>query len=329
MSRARAGVDILGAGPAGLVAAIHLAAQGVEVHVYDRYGIGGNPDWHPSIQTTVLEPARTWDYIGLDLAGCFRRVDSITFYRYGRKKVFALENMYICERGPRRGSLDTCLHEKAIEAGVTFHLSGGLDSLDRSREAIIATGLETQIYERLGIPYVPICGYRGVKKAAHDRVLISYMAACTGYDFAYLAADRGLLFALLFSRHTLAPERLPAFRRMLEATEHIQFERWTYSTGAIPARARLFHDGFVLAGTLSGMIDPFLLHGISGALTSGKIAAQAFLDRDAAIREFRRLARNFAVKKGLKALSARLPWKQVTIPLVMWADSHLHGVGFV
>jgi flavin-dependent dehydrogenase len=85
----------------------------------------------------------------------------------------------------------------------------------------------------------------------------------------------------------------------------------------------------VLAGTLSGMIDPFLLHGISGALTSGKIAAQAFIDRDGAIREFCRLAKNFELKKRLKQLSVRLSLKQLTFPLMMWVDSRLRGVGFV
>jgi flavin-dependent dehydrogenase len=325
-------IDIYGAGLAGLVAAINLAWEGFEVCLFDLYGVGGNSEWHPSVQTTVLNPEQTWSYIGIDLSGCFRRVNSITFYRYGRKKVFTLENMYICERGPRDGSLDTYLYEKAIGVGVAIHSLNELDvdGLKSSKNTIVATGLETQTYEQLGIPYVPVYGYRGVKRADLDTVLISYMEKCTHYDFAYLAATRGLLFALLFSRQRLARESLSEFQQLLEVTEGIRFSKWTYSIGAIPTKAQLFYSNdLVLAGTLSGMIDPFLLHGISGALTSGKIAAQAFVDRDGAIREFRRLAKNFELKRRLKELSVLLPLKQMTFPLMMLVDSHLHGVGFV
>jgi flavin-dependent dehydrogenase len=331
MSNARTKIDIYGAGLAGLVASINLAREDFKVRLFDRHRIGGNPEWHPSVQTTILKPEQTWEYIGVDLSDCFRRVDSITFYRYGRKKTFVLENMYVCERGSRKGALDTYLYEKAIGAGVTFHPVDRLD-VDRiasSQNTVIATGLETQIYEQLGIPYVPIYGYRGVKRTHRDTALISYMEKCTNHDFAYLAANRGLLFALLFSRQELARHNLDEFRQTLEATEGIQISKWTYSTGAIPTKARLFHDALVLAGTLSGMIDPFLLHGVSGALTSGKIAAQAFMDRDRAAREFRWFAKNFELKKRLKALSVRLPLKQVTFPLMMLVDSRLRGVGFV
>ena len=332
MSKSRTRVDIYGAGLAGLVAAIHLAEEGFEVHIFDsQRRIGGNPKWHPSVQTTVLEPEQTWKHIGIDLSRCFRQVDSITFYRYGRKKVFALESMYVCERGPREGSLDTFLFEKMVKVGVEFHPLVKLDvsRLKTARNVIVATGLEAEVYQQLSIPHVPIYGYRGVKRTGLDSVLISYMSRYTNYDFAYLAADRGLLFALLFSRKRLAESSLHEFQQILKATEGIQINKWVCSTGAVPTRAQLFHKGLVLAGTLSGMIDPFLLHGMSGALTSGKVAAQTFIDRDSAIREFHWLAKNFKLKRRLKELSERLPLKQVTFPLMMLVDSRLRGVGFV
>jgi len=331
MSKTRTRVDIYGAGLAGLVAAINLTREDFEVHLFDRYGIGGNPAWHPSVQTTVLRPEKTWEYIGIDLSSCFRPVSAISFYRYGQKKVFTLENMYVCERGPRKGSLDTILWEKATRLGVIHHIGDdfAVEKLQFARNSIIATGLGTGVYRRLGIPYVPVYGYRGLKVTDREAILISYMEKCTNYDFAYLAADHGLLFALLFSRQKLTTQNLDEFKRILETTENIQISQWTYSTGAIPSTARLFHHDLVLAGTLSGMIDPFLLHGISGALTSGSIAAQAFVDRDRAVDEFRRLTQNFVLKRTLKALSVQLPLKRLTIPLMMLVDSRLRGVGFV
>jgi flavin-dependent dehydrogenase len=325
-------VQIYGAGLAGLVAAITLAQEGFEVHLFDQQRrVGGHPDWHPSIQTTVLKPGRTWEYIGVDLSACFERVDSIRFYRYGRKTSFTLENMYVCERGPRKGSLDAFLYARANDLGVAFHPQARFDAthLKADQNIIVATGLETTVFQQLGIPYVPVYGYRGVMRTARNRVLVSYMDACTNYDFAYLASHHGLLFALLFSRRELVHSSLGEFQRILESTEDIQFKRWMHSTGAVPLKAQLFHQGLVLAGTVSGMIDPFLLHGMSGALTSGKIAAQAFMDRAAASREFQHLARNFGLKKAMKELSVLLPLKRLTLPLMMLLDSHLQGVGFV
>ncbi|MBN1217458.1 MAG: NAD(P)-binding protein [Anaerolineae bacterium] len=325
-------VNIFGAGLAGLVAAINLVRNGFEVHIFDhQHRIGGNPHWHPSVQTTVLNPERTWEYIGIDLSHCFRPVDSITLYRYGGKKVFSLKNMYVCERGPRQGSLDSFLYEMAASSGVQFHLLAKLEvnKLEVDHNNIIATGLETEVYEQLGIPYVPIYGYRGVIRTELDAVLISYMLKCTNYDFAYLAAGYGLLFALLFSRKKLDSDNLQEFQQTLKDSEGIEFKKWIYSTGAVPTKTHLFYNGLVLAGTLSGMIDPFLLHGISGALTSGKIAAQTFVDREGASREFHLLAKNFVWKKGLKEVSTWIPFKNITFPVMMWTDAHLRGVGFV
>ncbi len=325
-------VKIYGVGLAGLVAAINLAQEGLDVHMFDpQRRVGGNPAWHPSIQTTVLRPERTWEYIGIDLSSCFQRVDSIRFYRFGRTTSFVLDNMFVCERGPRKGSLDSFLYGKACELGVEFHPLTRFDAHDLKADGnvIVATGLETTVFQQLGISYVPVYGYRGITRAALDTVLISYMDRCTNYDFAYLASHHGLLFALLFSRKHLAKDSLQRFEQILEATEGIRFSKWVYSTGAVPLKAQLFHEGLVLAGTVSGMIDPFLLHGISGALTSGRIAAQALLDSAGASREFHRLARSFELKKMMKMLSALRPLKRATLPLMMLVDSGMQGVGFV
>ncbi len=55
---------------------------------------------------------------------------------------------------------------------------------------------------------------------------------------------------------------------------------WREVTMAIPAEARLFSKGMIMAGTLSGMIEPFWGYGIVGALISGAIAAKAVTDRE-------------------------------------------------
>jgi flavin-dependent dehydrogenase len=238
--------------------------------------------------------------------------------------------MYVCERGPREGSLDYFLFNKAISLGVEFRFNEPFNKKDsENKQVIISTGLSIDTYEKLNLPYTNIFGYRGILRMPDNKKLITYMLKCTGYDFAYLASKNGLMFILLFSRNELAQTNLKEFEDILLKTENIKAGKWISSYGAIPNQVNLFHGDYILAGTLSGMIDPFVLHGISGALTSGRVAAYAVSDRAKAEKDFLWLTRNYKIKKKLKKISASLPFKSFTIPIMMYMDAHFRGVGFV
>ena len=64
---------------------------------------------------------------------------------------------------------------------------------------------------------------------------------------------------------------------------------------------RLHHKGLILAGTISGFMDPFAWFGILGSLLSGKIAALAVYDPQTAQREFDRFNKNFKLFHYLKS----------------------------
>jgi len=325
-------VEIYGAGISGLVAAIQLARQGFEVHLFDREErIGGNQIWHPSIQTTNLNLDKTSQYIEIELKNLFHPINNIIFYRYGRRSTFSLPDMYACERGPREKSLDFALGKLASDVGVIFHpgveFSKRLSSHNAS--TIVATGLNIESYQELGIPYVLIKGYRALTKTNLNSILFTYMSKCTNYDFAYIAATNELLFCLLFSRGMISDRNLSQLKILLKDTEKIEFNNWEYSHGALPKEPHLFWGDWILTGTLSGMIDPYLLHGISGAMISGKIAALAVSDPSKAEVEFQWFSKNFLIKKCLKSVSSRLPLKRFFVPAMMWVDNHLQGVGFV
>ena len=61
---------VVGAGPAGLVAAINLAREGFKVRVFEKEKqIGGYPHWHPSAHDTpvgkdLFRAIRTGDQAG-------------------------------------------------------------------------------------------------------------------------------------------------------------------------------------------------------------------------------------------------------------------------
>ncbi|NVM56059.1 MAG: NAD(P)-binding protein, partial [Candidatus Helarchaeota archaeon] len=54
---------IIGAGPAGLVAAINLNREGFKVVVREKQdSVGGDPGWHPSVHTTPVAAPGLYDY---------------------------------------------------------------------------------------------------------------------------------------------------------------------------------------------------------------------------------------------------------------------------
>ena len=66
-------ITIVGAGLAGMVAAINLARQGYEVTILEKEKqIGGSPVFHPSLHATPIDLRYTSDFIGIDISNHFQ-----------------------------------------------------------------------------------------------------------------------------------------------------------------------------------------------------------------------------------------------------------------
>ena len=330
-------LKIFGAGISGLVAAIHLAKSGRRVVVYEkRVKVGGPPQWHPSVHQQVFSLKKTSEYIGIDLSPCFLPTESHIFHIFGRRIVQKQpKESYICVKGGQSGAIEHYLFGLAQDAGVefAFEKSMGLDSmrdaLARSCDVIAATGLEKETFDTLGIKHRTVQGFRAVAEADERPHAISCLGDYTGHEFAYVASSGKQRFALLFSRKGINPKNLAMFRRHLQETESMSFQRWSFSTGAVPMERNLQRNGIVLAGTLSGMIDPFYLNGISGALISGKIAGMYFQDPEKAIREFWRFTKFGSVKQLLQKLFVTVPFQRVLVLPILYANNCLKTVGVI
>lgn len=337
MSRER--IIIFGSGISGLVAAINLAKSGFEVEVREKMSrIGGSTRWHPSVHQQTFDLGRTSEYIGIDLSSCFHLVRDHTFYFYGRRSQIHAPLNYACEKGERLSSIESHLYSEANRLNINFKFNQNFsieqnDYLRKNNNrCIVATGLEEESYQILGIKHIKIQGFRGFKinKDAKERdFMISYFGDYTKHDFAYVASFGDLVFSLLFSHKGIAQGNLIAFQKHLMESEGIAFDNWQYSSGCAPVEKNLVKDDIVLAGSISGMIDPFYLNGISAALISGKIASLYFIDREKAIREFNRFTRNFFLKKNLKRISEILPAKRYLLPLVIILNNRFRWVGAV
>ncbi len=295
-------VTIYGAGVSGLVAAINLAREGHEVRVLEREEqVGGSAEYEPSVHVTPLLTEETWEYIGMDLSDVFRELKQLKAYVRGKPILIPPKRVYCVEKGRRESSLEEKLYRIALDEGVSFEFESALLTIEEVERTppntIIATGLNYEMFEALGIPYQQTLGYHaGGRTSLEDFGFLWFDDYTT--DYGYVAATNGLLFALLFSRGRFSVGGLRRFQEGIRKAEGIAFEEWHLDHGPVPTRMgdnpRLFYRDKILAGSLSGFMDPFFLFGIAGALISGKIAAVAVTDRQKALAEFERFTSGFA-----------------------------------
>ncbi len=310
-------VIIVGAGLAGLTAAIHCARAGHDVRVLDRYDrIGGIAEIHPSVDVTPMRPERLGPWLGFELKPPYVTPSTIfRAYSYGKKIDLVVENFYLqnVERGSRSTSIDSYLYGLAQEAGVKFEFGWWLksqsDAADLPPNTIIATGLEIEVFEALNLPYVPIFGYIFNGRYDGPPVMVGWFDTYTK-DYAYLASSNGVCFGLAFDRRPVGADLERRWRQQLLEQEGVDIPNWHIHEGVVASKSpfpRLFSGNKILAGTLGGVQDPFLLFGVHSSLVSGKIAGIAIDDKAEAYDLFRKMTSAIKVSWAAKQVFSLQP----------------------
>ncbi len=312
---------VIGAGPAGLVAAINLNREGYYVTVQEsQERIGGDPGWHPSIHGSPLALPGLWEYIGIDLSEAFAyTLDTQKHFVDTEEVALAespFENFYNTERGPRDSSLDSILFRIAEKEGVNFELNKRFSEREIEsipQGTIIATGLSTGVYDWLGLKYSIVKGNWAY--AEIERYFVSaadYRGSFVSpLGYGYSGAMNGIWYILLWDYQKVTNENLEKFKEILKVTEGRTFDKWRPFRGHIPSEAKLYHRGFILAGTAAGFMEPALNFGITGALISGKIAALAAMDAKKAETEFKRFTDGIPRHNARKSQPGYIPTVQL------------------
>jgi len=254
------------------------------------------------VHTSRFNLDKTCSYLDLDISGCFEKVEVETAYLYGRR-VAIRSRAYACERGDGADSLDQALKTMALKRGVVFDYR--LPIMDEHRagdRTILATGFSRTTYQQLGIRHTFFNGYEARMPWSQGVTLTSFKDTYTHQDFAYMASKNGIAYTLLFSRNGVNENDLERYQSHLEQTTGLTFPDWNHAVGCVPVENHLYAGGRILAGTLSGMIDPFFLSGVVGAMVSGKIAAMAVVEPNNAVRAYRQFTKNFRMKRRLHQL---------------------------
>jgi len=271
-------VQVVGAGPAGLAAAITLARAGSRVVVHEaqsqvgrRFGgdLQGLENW--STRVDVLDTLReigittAFEYLPCERGVAFDAWD-------GRHEIRSAQPLvYLVERGPGKGSLDSALLEQALALGVEVRFG--------SRMA------------RLGGP-----GILAVGPKAADAIAVGYHfetdmpdgfwlilddgVAPQGYGYLLVMRGRGTVKSCMFSG--FKQERVYVERTVERFSRLVGLEmrnpRPHGGVGNFRAPVTAVSGAHPVAGEQAGFQDAFAGFGMRYAILSGLMSARALLD---------------------------------------------------
>jgi flavin-dependent dehydrogenase len=271
-------VNIIGAGPAGLTAAIVLLRHRVPVRVFEKGPEAGHrlsgdfqglENW--SSEKDITDIIKD---IGLEINfPCVPYYSGTVFTRgmspaviKSRRPVF-----YLVRRGPAPGTLDTCLKEQALSLGAEIVFNRRVEGMDGN--AIVATGPRGADIVAAGITF---------ETTAEDTAAVALDDRLAPKGYAYLLANQGLatMATVLFRDYRKGSECLEKTRKFFEENTGVDIrgERKFVRFGNFFMRDTQVINGKLFTGESAGFQDCLWGFGMRYALLSGYLAAKSIIE---------------------------------------------------
>jgi flavin-dependent dehydrogenase len=271
-------VEIAGAGPAGLAAALTLAKHGGHAIVTERHGDVGHR-FHGDFQglenwSTVGDVLEELAGMGIEPTFEHTPFRECVFYDpSGREYVYRSERpiWYLVRRGSDPGTLDHGLKRQALAAGVDLRLNtakahlpdGGIVAHGPHRVDVIAVGY---VFDS--------------DRADGAYAAISDELAPKGYSYLLICGGRATVASCMFA--DFHNEKTYLHRTVEFFREKVGIELGTAARfggfGSVIAEARPQKNHMLYVGEAAGFQDALFGFGIRYAMLSGHLAARAWLD---------------------------------------------------
>jgi flavin-dependent dehydrogenase len=272
-----AAVEVVGAGPAGLAAAITLARAGRRVVVHEaqrevghRFGadLQGLENW--STRRDVLEVLReigittAFEHLACAHGAAFDAWDA-------RHEIRSAEPLfYLVERGPGKGSFDSALLEQALGLGVDVRFGSRKTSLEGP--GILAVGPKAADAIAVGYQFET-----GMPDGFW--LILDENVAPQGYSYLLVMRGRGTVKSCMFSgfkQERLYVERtVERFRRLVGLEMRNPRPHGGVGNFHVPATA--LSGIHPIAGEQAGFQDAFAGFGMRYAILSGFMSGRALL----------------------------------------------------
>lgn len=273
-------IQVIGAGPAGLAAAITLARSGRQVVVHEaRPGVGyrfgadlqGLENW--STKNDVLDVLNdlglTTEFENLPCArGTGYDAWGESYDLIGSKPIF-----YLLERGPGPHSLDAALLSQARALGVDVRFNSRVDQVNGP--AVLATGPKAADGIAVGYHF----------ETDHDNgfwVIYDNDLAPKGYAYLLVMNGRGTVKSCMFTgfkqERDYVERTVEAFQRLVGVKFGPLRPHGGVGNFRIPETA--VSGGNPVVGEQAGFQDMLWGFGMRYALVSGVLAARSLLNRE-------------------------------------------------
>lgn len=266
-------IRVVGAGPAGLAAAITLARAGRQVVVYEKNAdVGmrfhndyqGIENW--SAETDTLDFLRSISLEPHSLCIPFHR-GMLMSPKECAEVTSPTPFFYLVKRGTDPDSLDMALKERAVASGVTLRFNSPVPHQEGD---IVATGYTKPDVLAFGMVF---------DTDADDRAVILFddRLAPKGYAYLLVCGGRATLATTLFAEFSSGRMYLEKAAERLRSVLHFTIEnaRTFVGCGSFSIPKSAVREGRRYAGEAAGFQDYLFGFGLRYALTSGHLAAQS------------------------------------------------------
>ncbi|HTX61376.1 MAG TPA: NAD(P)/FAD-dependent oxidoreductase [Methanobacterium sp.] len=272
-------VKILGAGPAGLSAAINLAKEGYLVEVFEKNSdVGGR--FHGEFQG--LENWSNKKDTLLILKDMNISVKNFKYYPFRDLTISNIDKkwdfkcnkpaFYLIKRGSVQESLDNGLKNQALNNGVDIHFE---KTLNVKNADIIATGPNSK--QRFAVA-------QGIffQTDLKDMVLciLNDKAALKGYSYLLVADGNATMSTVLFDQFKYLKRCFQETRKIYEQILDLEIKnpQKIGGVGSFSTKNMYTEKGKLYTGEAAGLQDLLWGFGIKTAIESGYIAAKSIIN---------------------------------------------------
>lgn len=274
----RAPIQVVGAGPAGLAAAITLAQAGQRVVVHEAAAVVGSRHQgdHQGLENWTLESNVLDDFRERGLTLDFARTPcrrAVAFDAWGGRYEFRSQSpvLYTIERGSGPGTIDSALLAQARALGVDVRFRSRVRTVEGP--AILAAGPKTADVIAVGFHF---------ETSMEDGcwVILDDALAPQGYAYLLVANGRGTVKTCMFTafqrESECAARAIERFRKLVGLEMKDPQPHGGAGNFCIPASA--YSGTHAVAGEQAGFQDTLWGFGIRFAVHTGILAARSLIE---------------------------------------------------